>query len=232
MSIDLQKDFPAEEVERLIGHRYKDRSLLVTAFTRSSYSNEHKGSNNNEKMEFLGDSVLGLIVSEYLYGEKNTEGELTEAKKRFVSKKPLSYVCEKKGFYKYLIMGKGDQKTFSLSNKNVLEDLVEAIICSLYLDGGYDCAKKFVFDNVLNDGSISEVFFDHVTELKEYCEKIKIGSPEYKFIDVSKPNKPAFKTLVYINGEFICEAVMSGGENVSKQQASEYALTILKRKEN
>lgn len=224
-------NFPFEEVERIIGHVYNDKNLLLTAFTRSSFSNEHKSVESNEKMEFLGDSVLGLIVSEYLYKTNKTEGELTDAKKSFVSNKPLSYVCEKTGLYKYLIMGKGDKKTFSLSNKNVLEDLIEAIICSLYLDGGYNCAKKFVIENVLTE-NVTKVFCDNVTELKEYCEKRKIGLPEYRFFDLSGKNKPAFRTEIFLNGEYLCSAEMAGGENVSKQQASYNALTILKRKDS
>lgn len=220
--------FPYEDVERSIGHKFTDRSLALTAFTRSSYANEHEGVSSNENLEFLGDAVLGLIVSKYLFGTNCSVGKLTERKKRLVSNKPLAYLCEKKGYYKYLIMGKGDRKTFSLSNKNVLEDLVEAIIAAIYLDGGYAAAEKFVYDNVLSDEHIETLFIDYVSDLKEYCEKQKIGAPEYRYEDLSDKNGSVFRTEVLLNGTLVAESLNSGGESVSKQEASKKALLKLK----
>lgn len=225
-----QSNFPSDKAEKAIGYIFKDKNLLITAFTRSSYANEH-GVLSNERLEFLGDSVLGLIASEYLYSTGSNEGSLTESKKKMVSSKPLSLVCEKKEYYRYLIMSKGDKKGFSLSNKHVLEDLVEALVGAIYLDGGYECAKRFVCDNIFCDMDATNAFSDYVSVLKEYCEKSKIGIPEYRYTDISTKEQKTFITEIYLNDGLIAKEKADGAISVSKQNAACSALNNLKRKE-
>lgn len=225
----LPENFPFEEAQQAIGHEFSDKTLLLKAFTLPSFSNEHPDYRDNDDLEFLGDSVLSLIVSEYLYDFGGTAGQFTDRKKKIVSSVPLSYVSEKHGLYRFLVMGKGDYKNFSLKNRKILENLFEAIVGALYLDGGYETAKKFVKDKLLSDDTAQNLFNDYISELKEFLEKRKITNVRY--ISESIAEKSAFKTQLFINDKFITEAECEGAEINSRQLASKNALTIIKKGE-
>lgn len=226
MNIDLTREnFPVGEVEQLIGYVFKDKDLLLTAFTRSSYAHEHGGSPDNDRLEFLGDSVLSLIVTNALYKTGEPVGKLTAKKKKIVSTIPLSYVCEKNGFYKYFLLGNGDRKQFSLQNRRILEDLTESIIAAVYLDGGYECAKKFVDRFLISDKTAQILFSDHFSELKEICEKRKIEfdwkcSPIHDLSD-------GFICDIFLNGIKVSSASEAGAEIHAKQSAAKIALQFL-----
>ena len=230
MSIDLivtPENFPFSTVENIIGYSFKDRSVLLKAFTLPSFSNERPQFKNNDDLEFLGDSVLSLIVSDHLYKKGGTAGKFTEEKKKIVSSAPLSFVSEKRGFYKYLVMGKGDAKTFSLKNRKVLENLFEAIVGAIYSDGGLDAAAAFVKENLLSDLDAQNIFVDYVSKLKEYCEKKKISDVRYDSKLIS--NEPtSFETKLFINGNFVAESFSEGAEINSRQLAAKQALTLIK----
>lgn len=132
------------EVEEKIGYVFKDKELLTLAFTHSTYSNVH-GGENNERLEYLGDAVLQLVVSELLYaGEKNgrkfTEGEMTERRQRLVNQKALAAAVEKIGLKKYLLFEGGASNV----GEKTISSLFEAVSAAIYLDGGFEAAKEFV----------------------------------------------------------------------------------------
>ena len=132
------------EAERKIGYVFKDKELLTLAFTHSTYSNVH-GGENNERLEYLGDAVLQLVVSELLYaceenGRKFTEGEMTESRQRLVNQKALSAVVEKMGLKEYLLFEGGASNV----GEKTTSSLFETVAAAIYLDGGFEAAKKFV----------------------------------------------------------------------------------------
>ena len=223
--------FPKKEVESRLGYEFKDGSLLLRAFTRSSYAHEHALVRDNEALEFLGDSVLGLIVSTKLFAECGSVGEMTDKKKKIVSTKPLSYVCVKEGLFRYLILGKGDAKQFSVENKKVLEDLFESIVGAIYLDGGMESAEKFVREKLLSDETAQNLFNDYVSELKELCETKKLGSPEYVCKDMTENGRSSFGAEVWLNGKLVATASAKGAETEAKQAAAKIALSELKSEE-
>ena len=232
MNIDyvLPENFPINEAEEAIGYNFSDKALLIKAFTLPSFSNEHPDYTDNDCLEFLGDSALSLIVSEYLYASGGTAGQFTDKKKKIVSSVPLSYVSEKHQFYRFLVMGKGDHKNFSLKNRKILENLFEALVGAIYLDGGYSSAKKFVTDKLLIDDEAQNLFNDYISELKEFLEKRKITNVRYISESISQ-QKSVFKTKLFINDELITEAECEGAEINSRQLASKIALTIIKKGE-
>ena len=129
-------------VEKIIGYEFGDKELLLNAFTHASFANEKAGEKNNERLEFLGDSVLGLVVSEYLYklGELS-EGKMTFKKQSIVSSKPLASVCYNLGIESELLLGENVKIT-----DNLRENLVESLIGAMYLDGGYEPCKNFIYN--------------------------------------------------------------------------------------
>ncbi len=150
----LETEFPAGEIEREIGFSFRDKELLKLAFIHSTYSNAH-GGENNERLEFLGDAVLELIVSERLYGigagkEELNEGQMTEARQKLVSQKALASAAKKLGLCQYLLFEGGASNV----GEKTVASLFEALTAAIYLDaaGGYAAAQKFVSHNLSLSG--------------------------------------------------------------------------------
>ena len=159
------------EAERAIGYTFKDKTLLESSLTHKSYSNVC-GGENNERLEFLGDAVLEIIVSEWLYGSRPLaeEGELTALRQQYVSKTALKNLCKKAGFMRFLRYTGGKQ---NLGSKTV-ESLPEAILGAVYLDGGMEEAKKFVGRFV-----VAADTENYKSLLQEYVQKRTKRTPEY-----------------------------------------------------
>ena len=230
MSIDCfdPKNFPYDLVESALGYEFKDKKLLLTAFTLKTFTNENPTFLNNDGLEFLGDSVLSMIVSESLFTFSGTAAQFTKEKQCIVSTIPLSFIVEKLGFYNFLIMGKGDRKTFLVDvNRNTLENLFEAIVGAIYIDGGYEAAKTFVSDKLLSDKVAQSLFVDYISFVKEYCEKHKLKDPEYRVKKLS--DSPVVHSAeIYINDNFMGCAQYPGTEKYSKQLAAKKAWDKLK----
>ena len=204
-----------KQAEKLIGFAFKNSELLKTALTHSSYANE-QGTENNGRLEFLGDSVLGLIISEYLFKHSaEPEGKLTVFKSNIVNKTALSGALDKSGIVKYMFMGaslKDREEKYFVSIK---EDLFESITGAIFLDGGLNAAKKFVFKFL----SISELIncgTDYKTELQEYAQKNN-HKPVYK----TKKSGQGFVSEVFLNGRRA-----ASGSGTSKKQAEKEAAKI------
>ena len=164
------------ELEKKIGYVFHDQSLLILALTHSSFSNEVKDhkAENYERLEFLGDAVLELSVSEYLYENNPTmqEGDMTKLRASLVCEPTLAF-CAREAFSlgEYLLLGKGEEMTGGRMRDSIVSDVFEAIIGAIYLDGGFANAKRFVERYVLTDMKRKIGFTDSKTILQEYVQE-------------------------------------------------------------
>ena len=178
--------------EEKIGYEFKDKTYIQTALTQSSFANEHKEFNYNERLEFLGDSILGLVVSDYLFRARNDlpEGKLTRLRANVVCEESLSVVARKINLGDHLFLGKGEKTSGGSDRDSILADATEAVIAAIYLDGGFDQAKDFILSNLRDtiakniDGNI---FRDYKTILQEIIQGNN-GKISYKLVGESGPD--------------------------------------------
>ena len=216
-----------QDIERKLQYLFNNKLLLEQAFIHSSYGNQVHVV-DNERMEFVGDAVLGYIVSEELFVrfENSTEGDLSAMRARLVSADNLSKIVDKLDLVQYLQIVNGSDVNSELSQKTEA-NLFEAILAAIYLDGGLSCAKNFVLrtmgDCLTKAADMHKK--DAKTLLQEYCQKRRY-TLEYKPIGRSGPdNKPTFQFAIYINGK--AESV---GEGASKKAAEQDAASKIVEK--
>ena len=165
----LQREF-----EEKIGYCFQDGNLLAQALTHSSYANEHHLGKraDNERLEFLGDAVLEIVTSEFLFHRypEYPEGELTRMRASMVCEPTLAFCTRELKLGKYLRLGKGEAQTGGRERKSILSDAMEALIGAIYLDGGFANAKEFIHRFVLNDMEHKELFYDSKTILQEIVQ--------------------------------------------------------------
>lgn len=205
-----------QEIENVLGVCFDNKELLDTAFTHSTYGNEY-GRQSNERLEFLGDSVLELIVREYVYKfYPNSEGKLTEWKKQIVDKNSLCNIVDSLGLTKYLKIG-GSLKNQSLSTK-LKSDLYESIVGAIYLDKGLDKAREFVYKTIDFKSKIDYLashIIDYKSSLQELVQKVYSVTPTY--VDVEGKNGLFVRAVVIDGKQIAC------GEGPSKQDADKAA---------
>ncbi len=217
-----------ESLAKKIGVSFKEISLLQQAVTHRSYLNENRSYalDHNERLEFLGDAVLELIVTEYLYGNfSNPEGELTSWRSALVNGEMLAKVSQEIGVEKYLMMSRGEAKDVGRARQYLLANALEAIIGAIYLDQGYDMAKQFVLSKV-------------VVNLKEILEKKLYLEPKSYFQEKAQEgNKltPSYRVMKewgpdhdkhFVGGVFLGSDLVAEGEGNSKQEAQREAARI------
>ena len=181
-----------ENLEQRIGYSFKDKTLLRQALMHSSYTNEHHlhKENCNERLEFLGDAVLELSSSEYLfklYPDK-PEGELTKLRASLVCEPALALSSRQIGLGEYLLMGKGEELTGGRERPSIVSDAVEALIGAIYLDGGFASAKEFILRYILNDIENKQLFYDSKTILQEMVQSQYEESLSYKLLREDGPD--------------------------------------------
>jgi ribonuclease-3 len=214
-------------LEKSLGLEFKNRDLLIEAFCHRSYLNEHPDFYlpHNERLEFLGDAVLELIVTEYLYKkypEKN-EGELTNWRAALVNAKILGELARELGFNDFLLLSKGEEKETGKARLYILANTFEALIGAIYLDQGYEVAKNFVEKNLI-ERKLPEIiekglFKDPKTRFQEEAqERVKI-TPTYKVLEEWGPDHAKH----FIVGVFLGNELVAKGEGTSKQEAEEEA---------
>ncbi len=207
-----------------LGYTFKDINLLKNALTHSSYANETRALNSsNERLEFLGDSVLSIIVSDYLYKTfKNLpEGELTKLRASLVCEKSLCGFSKQLGLGDYLLLGKGEQQNGGNNRPSILADAFEAVLAAMYLDGGMDVAKKHVMRFILDElkHTDDEVFKDYKTYLQEVIQKNPEEQLAYVLTDQQGPDHDkVFTVEVHLNSN-----VIGVGEGKSKKAAEQAA---------
>ncbi len=230
-------NFRRTEIERIIGYSFSNGRLLERAFVHSSYSNE-KGIQSNENLEFLGDSVLGLIVSEILYkkfgGSKSnhSEGKLTEMRRAIVSKEPLNNVVTELKLEKYVIFGQGEERK-DHSGSKLLSNLYEAVVGAIYLDGGLSSASKFVessLSRTIDEALSSKGEKSYKNSLQEYAQKNGLGLPVYTTKSFEEARVGKFVSSVYVNGNLLGQGIDSTKKGAELLAARDALTKIFKLK--
>ena len=181
-----------EDFQDIIGYQFSDIKLLKQALTHSSYANEHRMSKfeNNERLEFLGDAVLEIITSEFLFRkyDRMLEGELTKFRASIVCEPTLANFSKEISLGDYLMLGKGEDNSGGRLRSSVLSDAVEALIGAIYLDGGLEEARIFVESTLLKDVEKRKLFVDSKTHLQEIIQKNSDNAVEYAIIGEKGPD--------------------------------------------
>lgn len=207
--------------EELIGYSFNNNDLLKTALTHSSYANENRLPHDNERLEFLGDSVLGFVTAEYLFEEYKTrpEGELTKLRAAVVCEKSLFKFAEKINLGEYIYMGKGEEHSGGRNRPSIVSDAFEAVIAAMYLDGGIDVVKPYILGFIKDAVKREANFKDNKSLLQEEIQKNKGNTIVYEEIGESGPDhEKVFSFVVKINGE-----VVGKGDGKSKKEAEQAA---------
>lgn len=214
----------ATEIEHKIGYTFKDRALLALAFVHRSYVNENKEvGKHNERLEFLGDSVLGMLIADYLYCylPSTSEGELSVLRSRLVEASSCFNYVQKYGLGQYLLLGKGERMNDGRGRESILADLFEAIIGAIYLDGGLEVAKHFLFKNF--SAEIEAILKMPLRNFKalfqDYCQKNFQQTPTYKVLGEEGPDhSKIFKICVMVHDQ-----AKGYGHGSSKKEAQQAA---------
>jgi ribonuclease-3 len=209
----------------IIGQEFADLELLVTAFTHRSYLNEHKKTvkAHNERLEFLGDAVLELVVTEYLYGNySEPEGILTNWRSSLVRTESISAAGERLGFNDYLRLSRGEKRGSERAREQILANCFESVIGAIYLDKGYDVAKEFItknlivtFKDILETGS----WLDAKSRLQELAQSTDGVTPQYKVLSEEGPDHEK----IFMVGVFVDTVLKGSGKGPSKQIAQQKA---------
>jgi ribonuclease-3 len=210
--------------EDVISYRFNNKSLLETALTHSSFVNENRkyASEDYQRLEFLGDSVLGFLTAEYLFSKENiTEGIMTRMRSELVSEKALYEVAKAIDLGKYIRIGKGEEHMGGRERPSVLSDIVESVTAAIYLDSGMDAAKDFVMRFVLNDVHMAsaEVSDDYKSALQELIQHDPSNILSYELIEEKGPDhSKTFTFAALLNGEVV--GTGSGSTKKSAEQAA------------
>ena len=222
-----------KELEQKIGYTFRDFSLLEQAMMHSSYTNEkHLPKNRcNERLEFLGDAVLELVSSEFLFkgSPKMPEGELTKTRASMVCEPSLALCARDISLGSYLLLGKGEEATGGRKRDSVTSDALEALIGAVYLDGGFTNAKEFIHKFVLTDLEDKKLFYDSKTILQEMVQAEKLGTITYRLVKTEGPDhNKSFHTEVLIGNKVSGKGV-GRTKKASEQQAAYEAILSLRR---
>jgi len=213
-----------KDLENAIGYRFRNIQLLRNALTHSSYANErwHNSLLSNERLEFLGDSILGMLVAEYLYRSfpDRPEGELTRMRADMVCEHTLAAVANKIGLGQHLLLGHGEERLGGRSRESILADAVESVIAACFLDGGVEAALGFVKQFILVEVPVTRLNnMDYKTALQEQVQQKKNQVLSYALVGQSGPDHDKqFDVTVSLNGE-----VVGSGSGRSKKRAEQMA---------
>lgn len=223
----------APEIEAKIGYSFKDRSLLALAFVHRSFVNENKEvSNHNERLEFLGDSVLGLIIAEYLYRylPSTPEGDLSILRSRLVEASSCLTYVEALEIEQHLLLGRGEKRNDGRGRESILADLFEAIIGAIYLDQGYETTKKFLKENLFNKfDQIKEqkLYQDSKSLLQEIVQSKGFEAPVYKVTKEDGPDHDKQFTIEVLVNSKPTGTGVGKSKQLAQQAAAQEALDKL-----
>lgn len=222
------------EFEEVIGYHFNNQGLLRQALTHSSYANERhmKKHSDNERLEFLGDAVLEVTSSEFLYQKypDYSEGELTKLRASLVCEPTLAFCTRAIDLGKYLYLGKGEDLTGGRNRKSILSDALEAVIGAIFLDGGFANAKEFIQKYILTDIEHKQLFYDSKTILQEVVQ----GEHEqltYVLTDESGPDHNKSFTVRACIGERVIGSGTGHTKKAAEQEAAYQALLMLKNQQ-
>ena len=213
-----------KDLEAAIGYQFKNITLLQNALTHSSYANErwHNSLKSNERLEFLGDSILGMVVAEYLYKNfpDRPEGELTRMRADMVCEKTLASVAARINLGHHLMLGNGEEQGGGRSRDSILADAVESVIAASFLDGGMAAARSFIEKFILVEVPVRKMHnADYKTALQELIQQKKNQTLSYALVGESGPDHDKrFEVEVSLNGR-----VIGTGTGSSKKRAEQMA---------
>jgi ribonuclease-3 len=223
----MDRDEAVAYVEESIGYRFNNKEYLLEALTHSSFKNEMKINRrpDYERLEFLGDAVLELISSEFLYDRYPTvpEGGLSKKRASIVCEPSLAICARRMGLGKAIFMGKGEDATGGRERDSVLCDVTESVLGAIYLDSGIDMARKYVYSHILNDLKEDELFVDSKSKLQEIIQRDYPGKEFiYNLVEESGPeHNKVFKVSACLDGK-----ILSIGEGKTKKSAQQMAAHI------
>lgn len=212
------------KIEEKLGYVFKDKGLLALAFTHRSFINENKHvTQHNERLEFLGDSILGLLVADYLYQQlPNTpEGDLSYLRSRLVEATSCVLYVTKLNIDGFLLLGKGERMNDGRGRESILADLFEAIIGAIYLDGGIEASREFLFHNFAEEieSILKTPLRNWKAILQDYCQKKFQQPPEYHILNETGPDH----SKIFLVSVALNECILGQGEGSSKKEAQQAA---------
>lgn len=224
-----------QELENKIDYHFKEQGLLRQALTHSSFANEKhmKKQSDNERLEFLGDAVLELVSSEYLFKHyvKLPEGELTKFRASIVCEPTLALCTKELNLGKYLYLGKGEDLTGGRNRKSILSDALEAVIGAIYLDGGFEAAKTFICRFILVDIEHKKLFHDSKTILQELVQGNYKEELHYELIGEEGPDHDKIFSVRALIGKKVIGHGSGHTKKAAEQEAAYEALLKLQPKQ-
>ena len=221
-----------EQFEQIIHYEFKNKKLLQEALSHSSYANENKKNlNSNERLEFLGDSVLSIVVSQHIFEHFKhlPEGELTKIRASLVCEKALFVFAQQIDLGEYILLGKGEEHTGGRERSSILADAFEAVIAAIFLDGGLEAARKHILSFIPKDMDIKKsiAFNDYKTMLQEIIQQNPEEKIEYVTKGQSGPDHDkAFVVQVCLNSNVIGNG-MGRSKKAAEQMAAKEALELM-----
>lgn len=219
-----EKDFT--EFEKIIGVNFKDKAILVQSLTHRSFLNEHRSSKagHNERLEFLGDAVLELVVTHYLYEEypTKTEGDMTSIRSALVNAQTCADVAKQINLNEFLLLSKGESKDTGRARQYILANALEAVIGAIFLDRGYEVAKDFIFKFIMPMTEkivAEELWIDAKSKFQERAQDEVSITPSYKTVKEEGPDHDKKFTV----GVFLKQDLIAEGTGDSKQEAEQDA---------
>lgn len=230
----MQEGYTLEVLEERIGYRFRDRTLLRQALTHSSFTNEQKinRTKNYERLEFLGDAVLELVSSEFLFREhpEVPEGELTKQRASMVCEPSLAFCARDLELGKFMRLGKGEESTGGRDRDSITSDAMEAVIGAIYLDGGMTSAKRFIDRFVLSDLEDKQLFYDSKSNLQELVQGKLKKDLHYELLEETGPeHNKSFRVAVHMGEEVLGEG-QGRTKKAAEQQAAYRALLLLRER--
>ncbi len=230
----LEEDI--KKFEQIIGYTFRDKALITQAFTHSSFVNEQKINKkpDYERLEFLGDAVLEMISSAYLfrtYPDKK-EGEMSKIRASLVCEKALAYDAEALDIKSYIQLGKGEEATGGRQKESIIADVMEAVIGALFLDGGIEQSKRFIDTYVLSNIDAVQMFVDSKSLLQEITQADNLGAVRYEICGESGPeHDKIFEVRVFVGDENLGEGT-GKTKKAAEQKAAYEAILVLKNSSN
>ncbi|MDE6903606.1 MAG: ribonuclease III [Lachnospiraceae bacterium] len=225
-----------DKFQEIIGYQFKNPGLLRQALTHSSYANEKylKKHSDNERLEFLGDAVLEIVSSEFLYLNypELSEGDLTKLRASLVCEPTLASCTAPIKLKEFLFLGKGEELTGGRDRKSILSDALEAVIGAIYLDGGFTSAKEFILTYILTDIENKKLFYDSKTILQEVVQADYEEQLNYQLTGESGPDHDKRFTVAARIGEKVIGKGSGHTKKAAEQEAAYQALLKLKKTAN
>ena len=223
--MDMHRRETLRDLEEDLGYLFEDIAVLDRALTHKSYANERgDGVAHNERLEFLGDAVLDLVVSHMLHDVRPalSEGDMSKIRAHLVNEESLGKVARSFGLGQYLVLGRGEERTGGCDKASILADAFEALVAAIYQDGGFDLAFSFVegvFHPVIEESGAGALERDYKTRLQEYCQARYCQAPVYRLVGESGPDhEKSFEVEIWIGNRSL-----GRGRGRSKKEAEQGA---------